>query len=328
MQLSYFCPENGKRLFFTVLSLLLVGCFQDSPSEDASQQEFYSQSLRGSIFGSVSEKDIEDALPDAIRQKDLVPQFVERGRYLTVVAACGSCHGGANGDPKSPLIGGKKIHDRFGEVAAANLTPVAENGIGDWTLREIGSAIRSSLGPDAHTLSLDVHSAYRWMADVDVLAVASYLKGLRPIKNEVERREMGTFERNSLGVVSRHQPIFGYVPSPATNNPKEYGRYLVHHVTACVSCHTGEGSFFKDGEILAGREASDDPSEFPQGGPDIRGKSVTGLKSWKARDIVNYLESGVNIQGKKVSGALCPWPFFQYLTKKDKEAIAEYLKTL
>ena len=319
---------KGGVLLFSLFLVLSSGCFQDSPSEDAQHDESYSLSLRGSIFGSVSEKDIQDALPANIPQKDLIPQFIDRGRYVATVAACGSCHAAQAGEPRSPLIGGQTIRDRFGEVPSANLTPVMEGGLGEWNLQEIVSAVRSSLGPDGHAISLDVHQPYRWMADVDALAVAAYLKSLRPVSNPVERREMGTFEKSSLGLVSRHQPVFGYVPSPATNNPKEYGRYLVHHVTGCATCHTPEGGMFHDGETLAGREASDDPQEFPRGGPDLRGKSPKGLKLWKAGDIVRYLETGTTVQGKKVNGKLCPWPFFQNLTKKDKEAIAEYLKGL
>lgn len=219
------------------------------------------------------------------------------------------------------------MRDRFGEVRAANITPSKQGGIGDWNLREIGSAIRASLGKNDHPLSIEAHRAYRWISDIDAIAIAVYLKAQPAVRHDIDRRELGTFERSSWGLVSRHQAVHGYVPSPATGNPLEYGRYLVQHVGACATCHTSDGGIFSDGELLAGRDLDDDHEVFPRGGPDLRGKSGA-LKKWAKDDIIAYLSSGTRPSGKRADGKLCPWPFFRYLSDKDKQAIAAYLKAL
>lgn len=65
---------------------------------------------------------------------------------------------------------------------------------------------------------------------------------------------------------------------------------------------------------------------FPQLGPDIRGK--VALASWSERDIINYLSSGNTPSKEKKNPELCPWPYFKGMTKKDKAAIAKYLKSI
>ncbi len=67
---------------------------------------------------------------------------------------------------------------------------------------------------------------------------------------------------------------------------------------------------------------------FPVLGPDIRGNSSTGLITWAEKDIVTYLSTGSSPEGVKSDGRFCPWPFFQGLKERDKQAIAAYLKRL
>ncbi len=329
-------PRKVLLLFSCALVFWCCGCFfddatTDAGTEDAKREAWYNSSLRGSIFGSVSEEEISDALPKALpsagpsSDRGMIHELHERGRYLSQAAACGSCHGAKPADPASPLTGGRLMEDRFGSVYAPNLTPVSP-GLGDWTIKEIGSAIRASLGKGGGPLSLDAHAQFRWMADSDAIALAVYLKSLKKERHDVERRELGRFERKSMGLVTRHQAIFGFVPQPGTNSPIESGRYLVKAVTGCGNCHTPDPSTFSTAEPLSGRDETDDPAEYPQGGPDIRGKSGA-LKAWRNSDIVSYLDSGVKPDGRKSNGNLCPWPFFQSLTKRDKQSIAEYIKT-
>jgi mono/diheme cytochrome c family protein len=56
---------------------------------------------------------------------------IERGRYLTNAADCGSCHtvSGSN----EQFSGGRAIETPFGFLAAPNITPDGETGIGAWT---------------------------------------------------------------------------------------------------------------------------------------------------------------------------------------------------
>src|SRR5579863_10123531 len=65
---------------------------------------------------------------------------VERGRYLVTAADCGSCHTVPGSD--HPFAGGRPIETPVGVLAAPNITPDRETGIGAWTDDEFDSAVR------------------------------------------------------------------------------------------------------------------------------------------------------------------------------------------
>lgn len=67
---------------------------------------------------------------------------------------------------------------------------------------------------------------------------------------------------------------------------------------------------------------------YPILGPDIRGQSASGLAFWEVADVVRYLSSGKTPEGVQRNSELCPWPNFSHMTSTDKEAIAQFLKTL
>lgn len=191
--------------------------------------------------------------------------LVARGKYLVNAAACSACHAQESPIDKAPLgkavdrtdlplAGGKLMHDRFGEVRAANITPDPESGIGGWKTADIEKALRSSLAKDGRALSLDLHSSYRWMSNADAEAIGIYLLSSRPVSAHVERRELGVFDRKKLGLISRYSEVQGFVPAPNKTNPAAYGRYLSYHVSGCYSCHTSEGGLLEQSVPFAGGE--------------------------------------------------------------------------
>jgi cytochrome c553 len=62
-------------------------------------------------------------------------------------------------------------------------------------------------------------------------------------------------------------------------------------------------------------------SNFPVGGPDIRGKS-SGVS------IETFLADGSLPDGRKVNPRLCPWTYYKNMKPVDKQAISYYLKRL
>jgi mono/diheme cytochrome c family protein len=183
----------------------------------------------------------------------------QRGKYLvTGPGACGSCHSAVDSGifgPQAILSGGRLMTDQFGQVRAANITPDKQTGIGDWNIDQIVSAVRSSLGKGESRLSLDLHSGYRWLADADADAIAVYLLTLRPVKNEVERRELGYFEKNKFGILSRHIPVSGYVPRPKPGPNSANGRYLANNLSRCMVCHNSSEAAIPETEAGADGEA-------------------------------------------------------------------------
>ena len=129
-----------------------------------------------------------------------------------------------------------------------------------YTRTQIKRALRSSIGKDSQALSLDLHSAYRWMSDYDATAIAVYLLSLPPASSPVERRVLGGFQRRSWGIFSQHREVAGYVPALPERPIPQYGRYLARSVAACAFCHTAEDtSWFSSPEAYAG-----DPKNQPK----------------------------------------------------------------
>lgn len=239
--------------------LLLAGCGLFGGSEErpvaedpVASKDWYHQSLSDKLFGSEPE-----LRPVEVIDPQRALKLHDRGEYLTRVAACGSCHGSKLGDERASLAGGALLQDRFGQVSAPNITPDPETGIGQWSVAEVMRAVRASLGKDERPLSLDLHSTYRWLSDIDAEAIAVYVLSLPPVKNEVPRRELGRFERKRLGLFARHQDFSGYVPMPQRSNGPVYGRYLATHVAGCYGCHTSQGGVVESAVPFSGAQTGD-----------------------------------------------------------------------
>lgn len=119
---------------------------------------------------------------------------VERGRYLLEhVSLCGDCHtprnflGVAN---RALYLAGTKVGP-FGEKIP-NITPDRVTGIGEWSREEIANFFLTGMKPnsdDALGLMAEVIEGtglgFKNMKRDDALAIADYLKTIRPIYNKI-----------------------------------------------------------------------------------------------------------------------------------------------
>ena len=123
---------------------------------------------------------------------------VQRGRYMTELLSCASCHtdGALVGKPDaSRLLAGSgvgiarsnpMVEEKPGVVYPANLTPDQETGIGDWTLLEIVSMVQSGVNNHGRqTLPVMPWINYSQLQPEDATAIAMYLKSLPPVKHKV-----------------------------------------------------------------------------------------------------------------------------------------------
>ncbi len=117
---------------------------------------------------------------------------VKRGEYLASIMDCGGCHtpGMFLGRPDfgRPLAGsevGFQIPG-LGIFYPPNLTPDTDTGIGTWTEQEIITAVRTGTRPDGRILSPAMPwRSYAALNDADALALAKYLKSIKPVSNKV-----------------------------------------------------------------------------------------------------------------------------------------------
>jgi mono/diheme cytochrome c family protein len=120
------------------------------------------------------------------------PDPLRRGEYLVHAGMCGLCH-----TPVDPagiylsdthyLAGGMKIEaGAHGVLFSRNLTPDAESGLGTWSVEQIATAIRTGRTPDRRLN----YWGMPWMvlgalSDEDARAIATYLKSLPAVHNQV-----------------------------------------------------------------------------------------------------------------------------------------------
>src|SRR6516225_394612 len=109
---------------------------------------------------------------------------IERGRYLAILSDCASCHTVPNSN--QPFAGGRPIETPFGNIAAPNITPDPETGIGSWSDDQFDAVVRKGLRRDGSRLYPAMpYNTYTKMSRDDVLAIRAYLNKLTPGRNAV-----------------------------------------------------------------------------------------------------------------------------------------------
>lgn len=117
---------------------------------------------------------------------------LERGRYLARIMDCGGCHtpGSLAGKPdEGRQLAGSDIGfgiPGLGVFYPRNLTPDIDTGLGGWSERDIVQAVRTGVRPDGRELAPAMPwRSYAALSDADAMALAAYLKSLKPVRNEV-----------------------------------------------------------------------------------------------------------------------------------------------
>ncbi len=259
-------------------------------------------------------------------------KVLDRGAYLTKVAACGACHGENPADPESSLSGGFEIRDSFGKVRVPNITPDKESGIGSWTLPELQHAIRSSLGKNDEYLSVDAHGGYRWMSDEDVNAISQYLLSTKPVSSDIPRRNISSFSARKWGIFSQHEKVKGYVPGVSQNSGGYYGMYLVSHVANCSRCHSPGESSVDSSTFLEGSRGKKfladpffDVRPYPKA-PNLR-NAEGGMIGLTDDDVIRFLSSGKGLT-PETGAEYCPTSYYSHMSSRDLNSIIKYLRSL
>ena len=122
--------------------------------------------------------------------------------------------------------------------------------------------------------------------------------------------------------------------APSTPEAIARGKYLVHHVTACVGCHskvdeTKPGDFYFPETLGQGR----DFGEFPGSPIHIRARNITpdeetGLGKWTDGEIVRAMREGVSRDGSPLFPQMPYLTYRETLSDDDALAIVAYLRTL
>lgn len=250
---------------------------------------------------------------------------IERGRYLTIAADCAACHT----DPihNASFAGGRRIETPFGNVAAANITPDRDTGIGAWSDAEFDAALRLGVMPDGNRLYPAMPYPYfTKMTQDDVVAIRAYLNTVAPVHRSVDSNQL-PFPFNIRAAMRFWDVLYfaagTFTPNSGKSAAWNRGAYLVEGPGHCAACHTPK-TFLggdKDDQKFRGYSI--------QGwfAPDITNDTARGLGNWSAADIVDYLKKGHN----RFEGASGPMAeeisnSSSKMSDRDLNAIAIFLK--
>ena len=261
-----------------------------------------------------------------LAQAEPSAETIARGQALAIAADCASCH---TADPAKPFAGGKRIDTPFGAIYSPNLTPDRETGIGAWSDEDFRRALRDGVAPDgSRYYPAFPYPYFTRMTRDDLLAIRAYLATLAPFRNTRPPPQL-RWPLNYRVVMRAWNYLFFrpgiFEPDQQKSTEWNRGGYLVTGAAHCGACHTPKNIFGADkrgraygGGLVDGWFA-----------PRLDNAARSGLKSWSAGDIVEYLASGRN--GKSHADGPMAEVVVNSTSKMsdaDVRAIAVYLKDL
>jgi mono/diheme cytochrome c family protein len=252
---------------------------------------------------------------------------VDRGRYLSILSDCASCH--TVPQKNQPFAGGRPIETPFGSIVAPNITPDLETGIGAWTDDQFDNAVRHGISRNGERLYPAMpFNAYTKMSRADVMAIRAYLNTVTAVYSPVVANTL-PFPFNIRMSMRVWDGLYfndgEYVSDPHKSAEWNRGAFLVDGPAHCGACHTPKS-------LLGGDKSAQYLQGSPLQGwsaPDITNDARTGLGKWSIDDVMAYLKTGHN----RITAATGPMAEAVDLSTSkmrddDVKAIATYLKSI
>lgn len=281
--------------------------------------------------------------PASVETIEPTPARVARGQYLVRhVSICFDCHSERTNAYGLPYKAGREGAGGFvwnaktdfpGVLAASNLTPDPETGLGKWTDGEILRAIREGVDREGNALfPIMPYGHYRSMSDEDAQSVVAFLRTIRPLKYEKPAKSLQV----PLNFIEKFvpQPVEAPVPQPDPNDRLAYGKYLVT-IAACSECHTpkdDKGNPLPGQELAGGFEMV--TPEFRVVTANITPHPATFMGKATREEFIARFRAFANFTAEtappapKGKNTLMPWIAFSGMTDEDLGAIYDYLKTV
>jgi mono/diheme cytochrome c family protein len=271
------------------------------------------------------------------------PELVARGQYLVRhVGICFDCHSErvvAYGLPFKPGregVGGFVWNEKShfpGVLAASNITPDRETGLGTWTDGEIIRAIREGVDREGNALfPIMPYGHLRHLSDEDANAIVAFLRTLKAQRYEEPEKTLNV----PLNFIEKFvpEPLTAPVAAPDRKDRIAYGKYLVS-IGSCVECHTpkDEKNQSIPGMELAGGFEMHTPY-FKVTTANITPHPATWMGRATKEEFIARFRSFSNFnaatapQAANGKNTLMPWISFSGMTDDDLGAIYDYLKTV
>lgn len=251
---------------------------------------------------------------------------IEHGKYIARAADCAACHMGPDG---TPYAGGRPISTPMGDVVATNITSSKEYGIGDYSLEDLTNVLRHGKTPDgSHLYPAMPYPSYRGMKQDDIAALYAYLQSIPAVDREPEAHTDMDFPFNFRILMAMWNTL-ELEDDPASQGQDgavSRGQYLVDHLAHCGTCHTPRDDFM-----------ASDSTRYLSGArlgiwsaPNITSDETSGIGAWQDQQLADYFKHGMAGYVAQAAGPMgeAVHQSLQYLSEKDRLAIAAYLKTV
>jgi mono/diheme cytochrome c family protein len=253
--------------------------------------------------------------------------ILTRGKYLTDAADCQACHTAKGG---TPFAGGRPFVLPFGTIYTPNITPDAATGIGRWSDADFIKAVHKGIAPDGSRLyPAFPYASYTMLTDQDVLAIKAYLFTLKPASNPNKPNSF-KFPFNQRWLMAFWSAFFNsdkrFRPIPEQSPEWNRGAYLVEAAGHCGECHTPRNLMqaMNTRQKFAGGQAEG------WNAYNITPDRVSGIGSWSAQDLVDYLAKGHALGRGTASGPMreAVELSLSKLTPGDIAAMATYVRSV
>lgn len=272
--------------------------------------------------------------PATARKFDVTDARLARGKYLVEGPAfCFHCHSEHDlTTPTYPVVEAKKGAGwtmpipELNNLAARNITPDPETGLGAWTDDEIARAIREGVRKDGTALfPVMPYLSFASMDDEDVASVVVYLRTIPAVRNTLPLRQLPFPLEHIVKTIPK--PITQPQPSHPAATPEDRGKYLVS-LADCQSCHTPAD---EQGIPLPGLEFGGG-AKFNDPGNNLRPvfsmnitQDPSGLTHYDESLFIEVIRSGT-IKGRTLSHIM-PFNYFRNMTDDDLRDIWAYIKS-
>lgn len=281
--------------------------------------------------------------PASAQKVEATPERLARGKYLAEhVSGCFDCHSERTPAYGLPIKPGREGVGGFvwtkeigfpGTLAAPNITPDPETGLGKWTDGEIIRAIREGVDRNGNALfPIMPYGEYRDMSEEDVASIVAYLRTVKPQRYERPKKALDP----PMNVIEKFipKPLDGPVAAPAPTNTVAYGHYL-SKIAGCHECHTPKDD---KGQPLAGKDLAGGfemkTPQFRVITSNITPHPTTWLGRATKEQFIGRFQAfaGVNAsnapEAQKGRNTLMPWLAYSHMTAEDLGALYDYLKTV
>jgi mono/diheme cytochrome c family protein len=255
------------------------------------------------------------------------PALIARGKYLTTVGDCISCHT-AQGGPD--FAGGRILPTPFGNIPTPNITPDKATGLGDWRFEDFWRALHNGIGRHGEYLyPAFSYTSFTKVSRDDALAIFAYLQSLAPVHKPAEPLGLSFPYNVREGLAAWRALYFRegvYQPDPSKSAAWNRGAYLVQGLGHCNECHAARSAFggTRALPLSGGRIPVQDWYA-----PDLSSHAHGGLQGWTEQDIVDLLKNGQSARGAAFGPmAEVVASSTQYMHDDDLRAIATYLQSL